>query len=50
VGLITSAIYRMMRREEFPVPVKIVRKAVRSKKSELVEFLDRCPRAAGEAA
>ena len=50
VGLSSSAIYRMMRRNEFPLPVKIGPKAVRWKKSELVEFLDRCPRAGGEAA
>lgn len=50
VGLSSSAIYRMMRRDEFPLPVKIGRKAVRWKRSELVEFLDRCPRASGEAA
>ena len=49
-GLSCSAIYRMMRAGEFPLPIKIGPRAVRWPKSELDNFLANCPRATGDAA
>ena len=49
-GLSRSAIYRLMREEKFPTPIKIGSHAVRWSESELNEFIAARPRATGEAA
>ena len=49
-GLSRSAIYRLMREENFPAPVKIGKRAVRWPQSEINEFIAARPRATGEAA
>ena len=49
-GLSRSAIYRLMREEKFPAPVKIGKRAVRWPQSEISEFIAARPRATGEAA
>ena len=49
-GLSTTTIYRMMREGQFPVPVKISKKAVRWPASEIEAWLASLPRATGEAA
>ena len=43
-----SAIYRLMRSNKFPAPIKIGDKAVRWRESEVYDFLDSRPRATGE--
>ncbi len=49
-GLSRSAIYRLMREEKFPAPIRIGSRAVRWSQSELNEFIAARPRATGEAA
>ncbi|MDE0007030.1 MAG: AlpA family phage regulatory protein [Gammaproteobacteria bacterium] len=49
-GLSRNAIFMMVRRGDFPPPIRIGPKALRWRKSVLDEFLDSCPRATGEAA
>ena len=50
VGLKRSAIYRAMRANEFPLPLKIGPRAVRWPLSEIEAWLAGRPRATGEAA
>ena len=50
VHLTTSSIYRLMRRGEFPLPLKIGPAAVRWRSDELEIWLDARPRATGEQA
>ena len=47
-GLSRSAIYRLMREEKFPTPIKIGTRAVRWPQSEINEFIAARPRATGE--
>ena len=47
-GLSRSTIYRLMRQDQFPVPVKVGPKAVRWLSSEVEEYLKSRPRAEGE--
>ena len=49
-GLSRSAIYRLMRAEKFPTPIKIGLRAVRWPQSEIDEFIADRPRATGEVA
>ena len=49
-GLSRSAIYRLMREENFPTPIKIGPRAVRWPQSEINEFIAARPRATGEVA
>ena len=49
VGLSRSTIYRLMRLEKFPLPLKIGPRARRWLKSELLEWLSTRPRATGDA-
>ena len=48
-GLGRSTIYAQMRHGNFPVPIRIGPRAVRWKLSELLAYLESCPRAKGEA-
>ena len=48
VGLKRSAIYRLMREGQFPVPLKIGPRAVRWPSSEIEEWLASLPRATGD--
>lgn len=50
VPLTTSTLYRLMRQNRFPTPLKIGRRNVRWKRSEVLAWLDNCPRAEGEPA
>ena len=50
VPLTTSTLYRLMRQNRFPTPLKIGWRNVRWKRSEVLAWLDNCPRAEGEAA
>ncbi len=43
-----SAIYRLMREADFPEPIRVGQRAVRWRESEVKDFLDSRPRAAGE--
>lgn len=43
-----SALYRMLRAGQFPLPVRIGPRAVRWKASEVESWLRDCPRAGGE--
>ena len=49
-GLSRSTIYRMMREQPpaFPTPIKISRRSVRWKESEILEWLATRPRATGD--
>ena len=47
-GLSTTTIYRMMRANKFPLPLKISAKAVRWWASEIEAWLAGRPRATGE--
>ena len=49
VGLKRSALYRLMRAGQFPVPLKIGPRAVRWPTSEIEEWLASRPRATGES-
>ena len=49
VGLKRSALYRLMRAGQFPVPLKIGPRAVRWPSSEIEEWLASRPRATGES-
>ena len=49
VGLKRSAIYRLMREGQFPVPLKIGPRAVRWPSSEIEEWLASRPRATGDS-
>ena len=42
-----SAIYRWMRADQFPTPIKIGAKAVRWRENEIRDFIDSRPRATG---
>lgn len=48
VNLSRTAIYRMMRKGQFPLPLKLGTKAVRWPESELNEWLRTRPRAVGD--
>ena len=47
-GLSRSAIYRLMREDKFPAPIKVGSRAVRWPQSEINEFIAARPRAMGE--
>lgn len=47
-GLSTTTIYRLMRQERFPLPLKIGPKAVRWPESEIADWIAGCSRATGE--
>ena len=47
VGIGRSTLYRLMRRGEFPLPIKIGRRAIRWPLSEIDEYLASRPRATG---
>ena len=49
-GLSRSTIYRMMREQPptFPTPIKVSRRSVRWKESEVLEWLATRPRATGD--
>ena len=47
VGLRRSAIYRMMRRNEFPAPLKLGATAVRWRSDEIESWIAGRPRATG---
>lgn len=47
-GLSRSSIYRLMRNEEFPLPVKVGPAAVRWKASDILAWLESRPLATGE--
>ena len=47
-GLGRSTIYALMRKDDFPTPIRIGPKSVRWKLCELEEFLENCPRANGD--
>lgn len=47
-GLSRSTIYRLMRQDQFPVPIKVGPKAVRWLSTEIEEYLKSRPRADGE--
>ena len=49
VGLKRSALYRLMRADEFPLPLRIGPRAVRWPSSEIEEWLSSRPRATGES-
>ena len=49
-GLSRSAIYRLMRAHQFPIPIRVGPRAVRWPQSEINEFIAACPRAPGEVA
>lgn len=49
VKLSRSSIYSLMRKGQFPVPIRISAQAVRWKKAEIDEWLDARPRATGIA-
>ena len=49
VGLRRSALYRLMRAGQFPVPLKIGPRAVRWPSSEIEEWLASRPRATGDS-
>ncbi len=48
-GLTRSTIYRLMREEKFPLPLRIGPRAVRWPESEIEIWLASRPRATGEA-
>ena len=48
VKLSRASIYNMMRREMFPVPIRVGPQAVRWKQSEIFDWLEARPRATGE--
>lgn len=48
VQLTTSSIYRLMRQNKFPTPIRIGDNAVRWRSDELGAWLDARPRAEGE--
>ena len=50
VKLSRASIYNLMRRDMFPVPIKIGPQAVRWKQSEIVAWLESRPRATGNQA
>ena len=43
-----SALYRLMRENDFPEPIKIGPRAVRWRESEIEAYIDSRPRAEGE--
>lgn len=43
-GLASATLYQMMQRNEFPRPIKLGKKAVRWRLSELNEYFASCPR------
>ena len=47
-GLSRSSIYRLMRKGEFPLPVKVGPSAVRWKESDITVWLESRPLATGE--
>ena len=50
VPLTTSTIYRLMRAEKFPLPIKIGERNVRWLRDEIMDWLKSQPRATGAAA
>lgn len=44
-----SALYRHMRESDFPPPLKISSRAVRWKRSEVLDWIESRPRATGDA-
>ena len=50
VKLSRASIYNMMRREMFPVPIRVGPQAVRWKQSEIIDWLEARPRATGNQA
>ncbi|MYB60261.1 MAG: AlpA family transcriptional regulator [Gemmatimonadetes bacterium] len=46
--LCRSTIYRLMREDRFPLPIRVGLRAVRWKESEIDEYLANRPRADGE--
>ena len=48
VNLSTSSLYRLMRRDAFPIPVRVGQRAVRWSEDEVIEWLATRPRATGD--
>ena len=48
VGLSCATIYRLMRKGQFPLPIKLGGQTVRWKKSELDAYIDNCPKSSGQ--
>jgi len=48
-GLSCTSIYRLMRAGKFPEPRKVGPRAVRWREADIVEYLENCPPATGEA-
>ena len=49
-GLSTSSIYRLMRQQNFPLPIVVGARNVRWIEDEIEEYMRQRPRAAGRAA
>ena len=49
-GLSCTTIYRQMRAGAFPCPIRISKRAVRWRESEVADYIANRPRATGEAA
>ena len=50
VKLSRASIYNLMRKDKFPLPLKVGPQAVRWKQSEIIQWLEACPRATGNQA
>ena len=48
-GLSVPGIYKMMRADRFPLPIKVTERAVRWHRHEIEEWLASRPRATGES-
>ncbi|MXY22213.1 MAG: AlpA family phage regulatory protein [Dehalococcoidia bacterium] len=48
VGLSTSSLYRLMRGDSFPLPIRVGQRAVRWPEKEINEWLESRPRATGD--
>ena len=49
-GLSKSTLYRLIKKGEFPQPLRMTRKAVRWRREEINEWLSHRPRAGGRGA
>lgn len=49
-GLSKSTLYRLIKKGEFPQPLRMTRKAVRWRREEINEWLSHRPRAGGRSA
>lgn len=49
-GLSKSTLYRLIKKGEFPPPLRLTRKAVRWRREEISEWLSHRPRAGGRGA